>query len=108
MEGGGMHRLSWMLKECHMINLIRVVLAGGLIGLIGIFFIGGFVYNPIIAAPFAAADVYRIEQEKYVRPAYEVTFKDVCPSYRDASLWKKWTDSHFRSLSWCGDYIDRL
>lgn len=89
-----------------MTNLIRLIVGVGFLAVIGVTFIGGVA--PIAAIPFAAADVDAKNHERYVVPAEEATFRDVCPAYRDASLWDRWTDGHFRSLSWCGNYIERL
>lgn len=38
----------------------------------------------------------------------EDVFRTVCPSYKKASTWDRWTDSYIRRIGWCADYVDRL
>ena len=56
----------------------------------------------------ASIHVDRMDTERYVRPVMENVYADVCPTYRDASLWMKWTDRRTRRLAWCEDYLERL
>lgn len=36
----------------------------------------------------------------------EELYKTICPDYRDASIFAKWTT--YREDAWCEDYLDRL
>lgn len=40
--------------------------------------------------------------------AHEQTFRTLCPDYKNASTWTRWTNSYIRGIGWCADYVDRL
>lgn len=93
-----------------MANTIKQTTAGivVVVSLAAMGYFGYQIVKPLVAFGFVVADRERRDYEMYVRPAEEETFRTVCPQYRDASTWKRWTDSHYRNLAWCGDYLDRL
>jgi len=39
---------------------------------------------------------------------YERNYARVCPEYKAASTWERWTDQNLSYISWCSKYLDRV
>ena len=64
---------------------------------------------PIAGIPLAYWHAKQKWDREAMLPVQEMVFRTVCPAYRDASLWQKWTTRKYgEDLAWCSDYLDRL
>ena len=91
-----------------MINLLLCLITS-MRTLIAIAIVSAFtIFNPIIwtfvAVTSDRAAVTAIEVAKI----NELFYEDMCPRYKAASTYERWTDHMMWDISWCEDYIHRL
>jgi hypothetical protein len=84
-------------------------IARNTIALIGVGILGLLaIYNPITQSVIAGAKHSSGIGAENVADYQERDFRLLCEDYKNASTWSRWTKTHYRELSWCEKYLDRL
>lgn len=93
-----------------MVGSGRVTAGSAFLGLIrlGAMAVLAVIFGIIFLTWYGQGQGMRDIDQKWTSATDEKIFHNVCPAYKNASMWDRWTDPYIRKIGWCADYVDRL